>query len=49
MPIRKGDEEKLADKVTSEDQQRKDALQRPTQTEAKVMRQVRDTDVEGDN
>jgi hypothetical protein len=49
MAIRKGDEEKLADKATKDDQQRKDALPRPTPTEAKVMRQVKDTDIEGDN
>jgi hypothetical protein len=42
-------EEKLADKLTADDQQRKNQLARPNKTESKVMRQVRDTDIEGDN
>lgn len=49
MPIRKGDEERLADKVTADDEQRKRNLPPPNAREAKVMRKVRDTDIEGDN
>ena len=49
MPIREGDEEKLAERKTKDDQALKNKLPPPTKTEAKVMRQVRDTDIEGDN
>lgn len=49
MPIRPGDEQKLADKQLEEEERRKRNLPLPTAKEAKVMRQVRDTDIEGDN
>lgn len=45
----KSHEEKLADRLTADDQKRKDRLQRPDPQEAAVMRKVRDTDIEGDN
>lgn len=49
MPIRGGDEQRLADAREREEQRRKAQLQQADEREARVMRQVRDTDVEGDN
>jgi hypothetical protein len=50
MAIRKGDEQKLADKKTSDDAERVRKLPPPqSQKESDVMKQVRDTDIEGDN
>lgn len=50
MPIRRGDEEKLAEALVKDEEKRKQQLPPPqTSKEQRVMRQVRDTDIEGDN
>lgn len=49
MPIRKGDEDKLADKKTEDEQERIAKLPKADQRESKVIRQAKDPGWEGDN
>jgi hypothetical protein len=49
MPIRKGDEDKLADKVTETEQQKISKLPKADQRESKIIKHVKDPGWEGDN